>query len=86
VQAFHNCSLPDHYIYLFLDGIILKIRTGFGSKKKAILAAYGITMEGKRELIDFTIAKHESEHAWEGVSLEPPHERSCRNQSSPHHH
>ena len=69
VKAFHNRSLPDHYVYLFLDGIILKIRTGFGSKKKAILTAYGITRQGKRELIDFTIVKHESEHAWEGFLL-----------------
>jgi transposase-like protein len=69
VKAFHNRSLPDHYVYLFLDGIILKIRTGFGSKKKAVLAAYGITTEGKRELIDFTVVKHESEHAWEGFLL-----------------
>lgn len=69
VKAFHNRSLPEHYAYLFLDGIILKIRSGFGSRKKAILVAYGITEEGKRELIDFAIAKHESEHAWEGFLL-----------------
>lgn len=66
VKAFHTRSLPDHYNYLFRDGIIVKIRTGFGSKKKAVLVAYGITTEGTRELIDFTIAKHESEHAGEG--------------------
>ncbi|HNQ64009.1 MAG TPA: transposase, partial [Syntrophorhabdaceae bacterium] len=30
VKAFHNRLLPDHYVYLFLDGIILKIRTGSG--------------------------------------------------------
>jgi len=69
VKAFHTRSLPDHYVYLFLDGIIVKIRTGFGSKKKAILAAYGITTDGTRQLIDFTHVKHESEHAWEGFLL-----------------
>jgi len=69
VKAFHTRSLPDHYVYLFLDGIIVKIRTGFGSKKKAILAAYGITTDGTRQLIDFTLVKHESEHAWEGFLL-----------------
>jgi transposase-like protein len=69
VKTFHARSLPDRYAYLFLDGIILKIRTGFGSQKKAILVAYGITTEGTRELIDFTVAKHESEHAWEGFLL-----------------
>jgi transposase-like protein len=69
VKAFHARPLCAHYIYLFLDGIILKVRTGFGSQKKAILVAYGITTEGKRELIDFTVVKHESEHAWEGFLL-----------------
>lgn len=66
VKVFHTRSVPDRYRYLFLDGIILKIRTGFGSKKKALLVAYGITTEGRRELIDFVIVAHESEHAWEG--------------------
>lgn len=68
LKAFHNRSLPDHHAYLFLDGIILKIRTGFGAIKKAILVAYGIITEGRRELIDFTVVKHESEYAWEGFS------------------
>ncbi len=66
VKAFHTRTLADTYAYLFLDGIVVKIRTGFGSKKKAILVAYGITREGTREIIDFTVVKHESEHAWAG--------------------
>jgi putative transposase len=66
VKAFHIRTLADTYAYLFLDGIVVKIRTGFGSKKKAILVAYGITREGMREIIDFTVVKHESEYAWAG--------------------
>jgi transposase-like protein len=70
VRAFHAQPLSDRYVYLFLDGIILKVRTGFGATKKAILVAYGITGQGKRELIDFTVVTHESEHAWEGFLLD----------------
>lgn len=65
VRKFHTRILEDTYLYLFLDGIVLKVKTGFGSKKKIILVVYGITHYGKRELIDFIVTKHESEKAWE---------------------
>jgi len=66
VKRYHNRPLEDRYLYLFLDGITLKTRTGFGSKKKVVLVAYGITVKGKRELIDFMVIKHETERRWEG--------------------
>jgi transposase-like protein len=66
VKRYHNRRLEDKYLYLFLDGITLKMKTGFGSKKKVVLVAYGITVTGKRELIDFMVIKHETEKKWEG--------------------
>lgn len=66
VKIYHNRKIEDKYLYLFLDGIVLKIKTGFGSKKKVILVAYGIRVDGKREIIDFMVTKHESEQRWEG--------------------
>lgn len=66
VERYHKREIEDRYLYLFLDGIVLKTRTGFGSKKKTVLAAYGITVQGKRELIDFMVTRHESERRWEG--------------------
>ena len=66
VGTYHRRKLADHYLYLFLDGIVLKTRTGYGSKKKTVLVAYGIRIDGKRELIDFLVTKHESEKHWEG--------------------
>jgi putative transposase len=66
VKQYHARPLQDVYLYLFLDGIVLKTRTGFGAKKKTVLAAYGIRVDGIRELIDFQIVKHESENAWTG--------------------
>jgi len=66
VKIYHNRKIEDRYLYLFLDGIVLKIKTGFGSKKKVILVAYGIRIDGKREIIDFLVTKNESEQRWEG--------------------
>lgn len=66
VKSYHRRRLEDKYLYLFLDGIVLKTRSGFGAKKKTVLTAYGIRLDGKRELIDFLVTKHESEKSWEG--------------------
>ena len=41
LKRYHNRQLKDEYLYLFLDGIYLKTRTGFGAKKKVVLTAYG---------------------------------------------
>jgi transposase-like protein len=64
LRRYHRRRLQDRYLYLFLDGIILKTRTGFGAKKKAVLVAYGIKVDGRRELIDFTVTNAESEKRW----------------------
>jgi len=64
LKRYHRRTLQDRYLYLFLDGIILKTRTGFGAKKKAVLVAYGIKVDGRRELIDFTVTNAESERRW----------------------
>lgn len=64
LKRYHNRKLEDRYLYLFLDGIILKTKTGFGAKKKAVLAAYGIRVDGRRELIDFMVTTSESEKKW----------------------
>lgn len=65
VARYHSRRLEDRYLYLFLDGIVLKTKTGFGSKKKVLLVAYGIRIDGRRELIDFMVAKNESERRWD---------------------
>jgi transposase-like protein len=66
VKRYHNQRIEDTYLYLFLDGVVLKIKTGYGAKKKVILVAYGIRVDGRRELIDFMVTSSESEGKWEG--------------------
>jgi putative transposase len=65
VKEFHQRKLLDEYQFLFLDGINISVRYGTKSVKKTILAAYGITLFGRRELIDFRIVKSESKDACE---------------------
>jgi putative transposase len=65
VLAYHQRSLLDEYQYLILDGISLKLRIRGKYVNRRMLVAYGVTMFGKRELIDFKHAKGESKEAWE---------------------
>ena len=65
VKQFHKRELVDDYQFLFLDAINISVRYGNRSIKKTVLAAYGITLFGTRELIEFRIVKSESKDACE---------------------
>ena len=65
VKEYHNRRIDSEYQYLILDAVYLSIRGVAKAKKKAVLVAYGITMFGERELIDFQIVGVESEAKWE---------------------
>ncbi len=55
--------------YLLLDGLWVSVRRGNGrAAKRVILAAYGISPDGRRELLDYRQATAESGAAW-GVVL-----------------
>jgi putative transposase len=64
VRAYHHRPLTDHYRYLLLDGIWLGCKSATGRRKVVVLTAYGITWDGRRELIDFRVADSESEANW----------------------
>ena len=65
VHQFHHRRLADGYVYLFLDGVVLKMRDSSGTvARRTILVAYGITAAGKREVIDYQLAQGESEASW----------------------
>jgi len=66
VEAYHKRPLVDRYRYLFLDGITVKIRAALKVVKKLVLVAYGVTLSGQRELIDFRVVPSESQAQWEG--------------------
>ena len=65
VERFHRRRLEDHYVYLFLDGVVLKVRDSAGQvRRRTVLVAYGITRTGRRELLAYRLVAGESEAAW----------------------
>lgn len=65
VARYHRRPLIDCYIYVFLDGVTLKVKSPSGVRKRLLLCAYGITASGTRELLSFHQATAESEAQWE---------------------
>jgi putative transposase len=65
VRAFRQRRLRDEYVYIFLDGVVLKVRDRSGQvRRRWVLVAYGITAEGRREVIAYQLARGESETSW----------------------
>jgi transposase-like protein len=64
VAAYHRRRLSSRYRVLIFDGVVVKRKTGAGSRKRTMLVALGLTWEGKKEVIDFYQAKGESEAEW----------------------
>lgn len=64
VHAFHRRHLSDHYRYLLLDGVSVRIRLVGKVQRRMVLCVYGITLKGQRELIDFQIVKAEAQDSW----------------------
>jgi putative transposase len=65
VKLYHSRALANHYRYLFFDGVVLKSKGAAKVQKKILLCAFGITVDGKQEMIDFHAAASESAACWE---------------------
>lgn len=66
VEAFHRARLDDHWAYLVLDGVWMKVRRAWGPQRVLLLVAYGVRPNGERRLLGFVRARSESQAAWEG--------------------
>jgi putative transposase len=65
VEKFQRRRLSDDYLYLFLDGVVLKVRDSAGTvRRRLVLVAYGIRVGGRREVLAYGQAQGESEAAW----------------------
>ena len=82
VAAFHHRPLPDHYHYLFLDAVSLRVKTPDGTKRRLALVAYGLTAQGHRELIDYRLVQKEGYASWEAFLIN----LACRGRVAAHHH
>jgi len=65
VQRFHRVALADNVCYLLLDAVSMRIRSATEVRRRLVLCAYAITVTGERRLLDFRLAKSESQVAWE---------------------
>jgi putative transposase len=61
VAKYRKKPLRDDFMYLILDSVTMKIKEAPHARKVMVLCAYGITLDGKRELIAFDQARAESE-------------------------
>jgi transposase-like protein len=66
VRAFQRRPLADAYRYLFFDGIRQRVVSAGTAVNKIVLVAYGIKHDSHREVIDYRVAKSESEAEWFG--------------------
>ncbi len=64
VKAFHGRRITSRFRALILDGIVIKRKTGAGTVARPVLVALGIRHDGKKEVIDFHLAKSESGAEW----------------------
>ena len=67
VRQFHQAQLSDDYVYLFLDGVSLRVRRPAGRKRVQMLVAYGIRRDGSRHLLGFLRSQGEGQADWEAL-------------------
>jgi putative transposase len=70
VKAFREARLKDEWVYLFLDGVSLRVRRPAGRQRVQMLVAYGVRADGSRQLLGFLRSRGESQAAWEGLLLD----------------
>ena len=64
VKSFKNRPLAEHYPFIMVDALYLKIRVDGRVQSRGLLIAVGINENGNREIIGFDIANSESETSW----------------------
>ena len=67
VKQFHQAALKDEWAYLFLDGVNLKVRRPAGRQCVQMLVAYGVRLDGTRQLLGFLRTRGESQANWEAL-------------------
>jgi len=67
VRQFHQARLSDDYVYLFLDGVSLRVRRPSGRKQVQMLVAYGIRPDGSRHWLAFLRSPGEGQADWEAL-------------------
>ena len=63
VEAFHR--RPFSYKALMFDGVMLSRKTGAGALKRPVLVVLGLRPDGRKEIVDYRLARAESAAEWE---------------------
>lgn len=63
-EGFRMRPLTKQYRYLFIDGLVVKIREGRLAKQYVVLVAIGIDHRGVKEVIGYAKSRSESAAAW----------------------
>ena len=64
VKAFQTRPLKNHYPFLVVDALYLKVRVEHRVQSRGLLVAIGVNEEGHREIIGFQLTTTESENSW----------------------
>lgn len=64
VHEFKTRPLKNHYPFILVDAIYLKVRENNRVQSRGLLIAVGINKNGNREIIGFEIANTENESSW----------------------
>jgi putative transposase len=67
VKAFRNRPIEKEYPVLWVDAVYEKIRDDGSVISEAVLVVYGVTLEGKREILAIEPMYDESEASWTAV-------------------
>jgi len=70
VTSFHRRRLKESYRAFLFDGVVLTRKTGAGALRRPVLVAVGIRHDGKKEIIDFKLARSESADEWESFLIQ----------------
>jgi transposase-like protein len=64
VRAFHPRPLEHNLLYMYLDGLVMKVKTASGVAKPVLLVALGITADGHKYAADYRLVRRETLVHW----------------------
>lgn len=65
VRALHSRPIVDDLLYLYLDGVSLKIKRADGVVKRILLVVMGISVTGRKRIVDFRLVRRETKEHWQ---------------------
>ena len=70
VKEFRNRPLTGRYPFMTVDATYFKVRENHRIISKALMIAYGVSEEGRREVLDFFSYENEAKETWKAFLLD----------------